>query len=209
MTARLKALCALIDPCESFIDVGCDHGYVVQFVWERQIAPRITACDISRPSLEKARKRLGECANVTFVCDDGARAAAGHHTVMVAGLGGAEICSVMSGCSPQTFILSPQSQADAVRQALLTRDYAIVYDRVVQDGGKFYDVIKATRGGGHAQGAETSVLQLRFGMFLQEKNAALYEKLRAREKALRSYPSTEENARKLSEIEEAILWQLR
>ncbi|MDE6399210.1 MAG: class I SAM-dependent methyltransferase, partial [Clostridiales bacterium] len=108
-----------------------------------------------------------------------------------------------------TFILSPQSHPELVRERLLERDYSIVYDRVAQDGGKFYDILQAKRGGGKEQLARTIPLQLAWGMFLQEKNEALRKKLRAREAALASYPPTQENLRKLRQVKEALLWQLR
>lgn len=209
MTARLAALCALIDKTPSFIDVGCDHGFVVQYVYAHRLADTITACDISAPSLDKAKKLLGEDGGVRFVCADGAVAAAGHDTVLVSGMGGKEILSVMRGCAPRTFILSPQSHVREVREELLRRDYDIVFDRVVRCGKKFYDCIKATRGGGNARLAQAKAVQLAYGMFLHEKNDALLEKLHTLEKAFASYPPTEENERTRAEIKEAIQWQLR
>ena len=209
MTARLRALCALIEPSASFIDVGCDHGYAVEYVVKHKLADRITACDISMPSLEKAKKRLGENAGVTFVCADGATAAAGYATVLIAGMGGHEMLSVTEGCAPDTFVLSPQSHVELVRERLLQRDYSITHDCVVEDGGKFYDILQAKRGGGKEQLARAIPLQLNWGMFLQEKNEALLKKLRAKEAALASYPLTRQNESRSRQVKEAILWQLR
>lgn len=211
MTARLRALCALIEPCDSFIDVGCDHGFVVRYAVQNAIAKRITACDVSQPSLEKTKRLLGDGADVTYICADGATAAAGHSTVFMAGMGGPVMLSVMDGCAPDTFILSPQSHVDRVRKRLLDDDYAVVYDKTVRDGGKFYDAIKAKRGGGRAQRENASdlPLRLRFGMFMHEPCAALTARLQAMQTALASYPPTAENERKLREVEEALRWQRR
>lgn len=209
MTARLTALCALIERTQSFIDVGCDHGYAVEYVVKHRLAKQVTACDISAPSLEKAKRRLGENSGVTFVCADGATAADGYETVLVGGMGGLEILSICAGCSPRVFILSPQSHVCDVRKYLLERDYDIVYDRVIKDGKKFYDILKATRGGGLARLAHTQNIQLTYGMFIQEHNDALVEKLRNLQTAIQSYPRTDENVRKSEEIKETLAWQQR
>ncbi|MCI8595354.1 MAG: SAM-dependent methyltransferase [Clostridia bacterium] len=208
MTVRLCALCALIEKTKSFIDVGCDHGYVVKYVSDNKLAASITACDISAPSLDKARALLGENCGVRFVCADGKHAASGHETVLISGMGGIEIVEIIGGCNPKTFILSPQSHARDVRKTLLEKNYSIEFDRVVYDG-KYYDVIKATLGGGTDMLKGASASRLEYGMFLNVKNDALVNKLRSLEKAVASYPPTAANLQKLENIKEALSWQLR
>lgn len=209
MTERLRYLCSLIDRTDSFIDVGCDHGYVVKYVSDNKLADRITACDISLPSLDKARKLLCGVENIDFVHADGKTAARGHDTVLVSGMGGKEIISVMCGCAPRKFIVSPQSHAREVRKELLSRDYKIVDDKLIKDGGKYYDVIKAVKGGGIKQLEKTKTVQLAFGMFLSEYNEVLAERLNGLYDTVLAYPPTAENRLKADEIKEAILWQLR
>ncbi len=208
MTGRLGAVCALIEKTQSFIDVGCDHGYTVQYVLNNNLAEKITACDISAPSLAKAKALLGENCGVKFVCADGKIAAKGHDTVLISGMGGIEISSIIKCCSPKTFILSPQSHVREVRKTLLENDYRITFDKAMRDG-KYYDVIKATFGGGKEMLENASEPRLEYGMFLDEKNDALISKLVALKKAVESYPPTAENLRKLEIIEEALSWQLR
>lgn len=202
---RLSALCDLVDPCESFIDVGCDHGYAVRYVCERRLAKRITACDISAPSLEKARRLLGEREGLTYVCADGAAVAEGHETVLISGMGGKEMCAVMAACSPDTFVLSPQSHAYDVRVALSASGYEIVHDEVIFDR-KFYDVIKAVRGEPKNLGES----ELQYGAFVRtKKNDALIEKLCRAQEKIRRFPQTAQNEAKRKTIEEVLLWQLR
>ena len=209
MTARLNALCALIEKSESFIDVGCDHGYVADYVAKYKLAADIAACDISAPSLEKARRLVGEQAGVRFICADGAVAAKGFATVFVAGLGGKQICAVIDGCAPKTFIVSPQSHVRDVRIRLLMRDYAVTTDTIVRDGRKFYTVLKATLGGGREQYAAAQDVQLQYGMFLHERDDTVAEYIRRQIHILSAYPQTQENIQKLRLSEEALQWQLR
>lgn len=214
MTARLRALCALIERTQSFIDVGCDHGQVVRYVYEHGLADKITACDISAASLCKAKALLGATSAVSFVCADGFTAAAGHETVCIAGMGGRETVHILSGCDPRVCILSPQSEAREVRAELLRRGYGITFDRVIADGGKYYDILRAEK---QKQDATDDVpasdtaqaVRLRFGMFADKQNDALREKLLRLRAAYRTYPPTEENVRILQETEEALRWQQR
>ena len=209
MTARLAALCALIDKTPSFIDVGCDHGFVVQYVYAHRLADTITACDISAPSLDKAKKLLGEDGGVRFVCADGAVAAAGYDTVLISGMGGLETVSVLTPNSPNTVILSPQSHVYHVREFLLGRGYEITYDRVIKDRRKYYDVIKAARTCVSAA-ERIDPLRLEFGMFYDgEGNEALFERLEKMLGAFEKYPSTAENVRKKDAIKEALKCRLR
>ena len=205
---RLTALCALIDPCESFIDVGCDHGQTVQYVCEHRLARRITACDISAPSLEKAKKLLGEAECVTFVCADGAAVAAGHETVFISGMGGREMCAVMAACRPQTFVLSPQSHAYEVRAALLAGGYEIVHDEVIFDR-KYYDAVKAVRSE-NATPQRLGEAELFYGAFVRTKrNEALIAKLQRLLAQAERFPPTQENEAKKRRIREVLSWQLR
>lgn len=207
MTDRLAALCELIDRTPSFIDVGCDHGYVVKYVLENALSPVIAACDISEPSLDKARKLLGEHSGAEFVCADGAQAAKDYDTVFIAGMGGREIVHITQNCEPQTYILSPQSHVREVRISLLTRDYDIICDKTLKDGRKYYDIIKAVRGGGKKRLERTDGLMLEYGMFVRERNGVMLERLQKTYAALLAYPPTEKNAAKVREIEEVLKWQ--
>lgn len=207
MTERLKSICSLIEHSESFIDVGCDHGYAVKYVLDNNLADKITACDISPDSLAKAEKLIGAESGVGFVCADGAVAAKGHETVLISGLGGLEITSVIKTCSPRTFILSPQSHVSDVRRLLLEYDYDIIFDKVVRDG-KFYDIIKAKLGGGRKRLAEIGDLQLKYGIYaLKFKNRDLADKLSGLLKVFETYPGRE-NQLKCKEIKEVLHWQL-
>lgn len=208
MRERLKRICSLIDRTHSFIDIGCDHGYVVKFVLDHGLAERVVACDVSIGSLDKARRLIGDDERVEFVCGDGALIAHGCDTVLCSGMGGIEMLSIISACSPDTYILSPQSHAYGVRKHLLERDYDIVRDEVLRDG-KFYDVIKATRGGGLAKLKSLNEVKLEYGVYADRPNIALREKAERLLSMIESYPHSEENARKTQELKEVLKWQSR
>jgi ubiquinone/menaquinone biosynthesis C-methylase UbiE len=54
---RLKRMCRPVHPCDTVLDVGCNSGYIVEF-----LPPRCTAygVDVSDELVQRAKKRLKE-----------------------------------------------------------------------------------------------------------------------------------------------------
>ena len=57
-TKRIRLLCGQLAACETFADVGCDHGYCTQYMLEENLCRRAVVSDISAGSLSKAEKLL-------------------------------------------------------------------------------------------------------------------------------------------------------
>lgn len=149
---RIEELCALIDPCESFADVGCDHGYIARHVLKSGKCANVLITDISAKCLAKAERLLAEyikAGKCRAVCCDGlALVPEDTAQVLIAGMGGEEIIKILSeGFIPRKFILQPMKNADKVRKFLLESGCKITYDGIFKDG-KFYFVIKGERCGG-------------------------------------------------------------
>ena len=208
MRERLKKICSLIERTPSFIDIGCDHGLVVKYVLDHNLSERVVACDISEGSLDKARKLVGEDNRAEFKCADGAKLNHSCETVLISGLGGLEMLSIIANCLPFVYILSPQSHVREVRESLLSRDYDIVYDEVIFDG-KFYDVIKATRGGGLRRLESVDEIKLEYGIYADRISPALKAKAEKLLAAVCCYPMNAQNAEKERKLKEVLKWQSR
>lgn len=149
---RIEELCALIEPCESFADVGCDHGYCARHVLKSGKCGNVLITDISAKCLAKAEKLLAEyieTGKCRSVCCDGLKGVSPDtEQVLVAGMGGEEIIKILSeGFIPEKFILQPMKNADKLRGFLLDNGCKLTYDGIFKDE-KFYFVIKGERGGG-------------------------------------------------------------
>ena len=59
-TKRLQTLCGELLPCVLFADVGCDHGYMAQYMLENSLCERAYISDISFASLQKAYTLLSD-----------------------------------------------------------------------------------------------------------------------------------------------------
>lgn len=146
-----KRLSAVVDEVDgkSMADVGCDHGKVSVECLLRGKTEKVIACDISQKSLQKAidlAERFG-VSNIDFRVGDGLQVIADGEvdSVVIAGMGGIEIMSILSHI-PQgvrQLVLSPHRNTIELRKFLSDRQIYIEKDYVIKDGRKFYDMIVA------------------------------------------------------------------
>ncbi len=208
MTERLKKLCAFLDECDAFIDVGCDHGYCTQYMLENGLCRHAVIADVSPQSLSKAQRLLGAYVNsgvCTAVCCDGLEKVPRDGLTLIAGMGGEEIIRILSSAYiPQSFVFQPMKNAPALRAFLLDNGCRLEYDGLFTEtrGGtvKYYFVIKGTRRGG---GAPYSPAQLAWGRHSlgtpELKNLLEYEL-----EKLESYKNNGLSATSLGGVEERI-----
>lgn len=150
MTKRIERLVKEIPDCNVFADIGCDHGYVSEFMLENNKCKRAIISDISEKSLKKAEKLLkkyidrGVC--LAFVADGLKGLPHDIDTALIAGMGGEEIIKILreSEFLPENLVLQPMKNTDKLRRELFKLNYGIVCDFVFKDG-KFYNVLRAEK----------------------------------------------------------------
>lgn len=150
-----KRLRAVVDgiECKTLADIGCDHGKVAVTALIEGRAEKAIACDISQKSLDKAislAKSLN-IQNIEFRAGDGLEPIADGEVdcVVIAGMGAREIISIL-GKTPkgiEKFILVAHKNTRSLRAFLAEKGLEIHSDFVVEQGGKFYDIIVALAGG--------------------------------------------------------------
>lgn len=200
MSERLDLIKSLIVPTGTIADVGCDHGLIAEYCLTK--AERVIASDISEKCLQKARSRLGDKANVRFVCCDGLKYKCDE--AIISGMGGILIDRILREASylPKTLVISPHRDSALVRQTLFDLGYGIDRDMPIFDHDKFYSIIRADRDCPHVL---PSRLQLLFGMECQKPSAPLQRQLRRLYATYSVAP--EVNSRILADITEAMLLQ--
>ena len=149
---RLSTICGALTPCDSFADVGCDHGYCTLYMIENGLCRTACISDISAPSLAKAEKlllRYIQEGRVTSVCCAGlALVPRETEQVLIAGMGGEEMLAILrEGFLPPVLVLQPMKNAEKVRAFLLENGYAPDLDVTFYDS-KFYHLLRARRGAG-------------------------------------------------------------
>ena len=130
MTERLKKLCALLERCERFVDVGCDHGYCTKHMLDRGLCKSAVISDVSEKSLSKAERLLkgyiasGAC--VPVCCDGLEKVERGDDLVLIAGMGGEEILKILKNSYiPKAFVFQPMKKARQLREYLLESGCAL------------------------------------------------------------------------------------
>ncbi len=152
VSKRIQTLCGLLAPAKVFADVGCDHGYCTQYMLENELCKKAIFSDVSKGSLQKAESLLAsfvEDGRATAVLGDGFYGVPSTvDEVLIAGMGGSEILSILTdekhGFLPKSFVFQPMLNADKLRRWLIENGAYITRDFTFQDG-KYYDVICGRR----------------------------------------------------------------
>ena len=153
MTKRLDVILAEIEPCKCLADVGCDHGLISLKALQSKKAKNILATDISQKCLYKTINLLKEnnLENFAeFVCVDGLPKSSKPDEVLIAGMGGLEIISILENYflvndNRPILVLQPMRDEYKVRKFLNNNNYTIIEDFIFEDK-KLYRLIKAKRG---------------------------------------------------------------
>ena len=162
---RITQLCSYLQPCNSFADVACDHGYCAQYMLKNGLCAEAVISDISAKSLKKAENLLsgyiqeGKCRSV---CCDGLQLIPKEtEQVLIAGIGGEEIIKILKASYiPKNFVFQPMKNAPALRNYLLESGCKINKDDLFTDGKNYYFVICGSNSGGNEKYTEA---QLQYG----------------------------------------------
>lgn len=151
---RIEEICSYIDDCETFADIGCDHGYCTEYALKSGKCKSAVISDVSAKSLLKAEALLkdyiasGRCRAVC--CDGLKKIAPDCELVLIAGMGGMEIIKILTeGFIPRRFVFQPMKNAEEIRKYLIGSGCKITADDIFFDG-KYYFILKGERGGGTA-----------------------------------------------------------
>ena len=150
---RIDTLCSLLEKADVFADVGCDHGYCSEYMLKNGLCNKAILSDVSKGSLEKAETLLStylEDGRAVSVLGDGFFGVdESVDEVLIAGMGGSEIISILSdekyGFMPKRFVFQPMHDSEKLRRYVLDHGGFIERDFTFEDG-KFYDVLVGGRG---------------------------------------------------------------
>jgi len=157
MTVQLTPrLCAIVDnviPCNSAVDVGCDHAYVGVYLTQTGKVKNMTVSDINEGPIENAReavKDAGLSDRVTCIRCDGLDGIAPQDTVIIAGMGGELIRDILQKAewtkNGTRLILQPMSMGDVLRKFLFENGYRIAKEDIAVEKDRVYTIIVAEGG---------------------------------------------------------------
>ena len=151
---RLSMIASLVGRCESYADIGCDHGRLGAYMLQNHLCERAQLTDISEPSLAKAKRLialLGLTDRVSFRVGDGAMALEEPaDCVVIAGMGGTTIADIIrqgrEKLGDARLVLQPNVGAPELRAAVSENGCVIVDERIVPDGRRNYVIIVTESG---------------------------------------------------------------
>ena len=149
LTRRLQTALDLLPVCHIAADIGCDHGIAAEALLCQRKCQRVLACDISAPSLAKAKARLtqaGLAAHADFFCCDGLAKAGEADGALLLGMGGRTIEVILiSGRTLMRLIrglgVVPAGHAEALYRALPALGLRAADERIVWENGRFFPLV--------------------------------------------------------------------
>lgn len=191
LSRRLQAVADMVTPGNRVADVGCDHGFVSIYLYQKGIAPYVCAMDVREGPLARAREHIRAAGLTPYirVClSDGIAALEENEvdTLICAGMGGRLMARILSeGASKIAYmrelILQPQSELDFFRAFLRECGWQITQENMIKEDGKFYPMMRVLPGVGKPPECPDPAVQRREDLFgaclLRERNPVLLEYL--------------------------------
>jgi len=150
LSPRLETIINMITPGQRIIDVGTDHCLIPITAIAKGIRDIGIATDIRVGPLKIAKKnilRFGFQDKIQLLQTDGLKGITikTDDSMVIAGMGGYEIISIMQETMPvcENIILQPQKSHMELRQFLSENGYEIQDEKIAKESHRFYVAIKA------------------------------------------------------------------
>lgn len=151
LSKRLRAIVNFCDKNKIIADIGTDHGFVPNFLYEEDINRKIIATDISLNSLNKAiefSELRGNKGKIEHIVCNGLEKIPPVDQIIIAGMGGILISKILDrdfekARQAEKLILQPMQQVDYLRKFLYDKGFKILDEKIVFEDNKFFHIIVA------------------------------------------------------------------
>lgn len=181
ISQRLERVAAFVPQDARLLDVGSDHAYLPIYLMQQGRIKAALAGEVVQGPFDSARKNVaahGLSQQIQVRLADGLAAFESEDqidTIVIAGMGGRLIADILAQGrtklgSVRRLILQPNNREDELRSWLVENGFAIETEDVLEEAGKFYEIIVAAAG----QQSLTE-LERRFGPCLLQASPAVFE----------------------------------
>lgn len=198
LSERLRTVAGMVTRGNRVCDVGCDHGFVPIYLVQQGISPGVLAMDLREGPLRAAREHVsayGLEERIETRLSDGLHnyKAGEADTLICAGMGGGLMMRILEAEREKTdsfreLVLQPQSEIERFRRFLRERGSVILDEEMVEEDGKFYQVIRAAGKEPQSEkldcGGELCKLIDRYGPVLLRKKTPVFLSFLEHEKAV-------------------------
>lgn len=175
LSKRLQTIADFVKKDAVVADIGTDHAHIPIYLIENNIIDKAYACDINKGPLEKAKENIanfGVSENIVLRLSNGLDKMSNKEvdTIIIAGMGGELIIDILNRGKvffdkKNTFILSPHTKVDEVRDYLIRNGFKIIKEDMCIDEGKFYTVMEVRYTENTVMNSEAELL---YGKYLIE-----------------------------------------
>lgn len=168
LSKRLETIASQVPAGSRLADIGSDHALLPVYLVQQGMIPYAVAGEINPGPYEAAKKQVAEAGLSHCIAvrrGDGLQAVqAGEvDAITIAGMGGALIVHILEqGRSKleavQTLVLQPNIGEDQVRRWLTANGWRLAAEQLLEEDGKYYEVLTAQREAENADTAGTANL---------------------------------------------------
>jgi tRNA (adenine22-N1)-methyltransferase len=155
LSARLTALADWVPEGARFADIGTDHALLPVYLAASGKIAYAVAGDVHAGPAEAARRQVADARLEEIVSvrqGDGLSVLSPGEadTVCIAGMGGSLIVRILESAGDRlegvrTLILSPHVAEDQVRRWLREHGYVLDAERLLEEGGEIYTLLRAVK----------------------------------------------------------------
>lgn len=180
ISKRLRKVAGFVPQDAKILDVGSDHAYLpIYLIQQGKISSAIAGEVVEGPyqsavtnvadnqMSDKISVRLAN-GLAAFEVEDQI------DVIVIAGMGGGLIADILDNgsaklASVKRLILQPNNREDELRRWLCGHDFQIIEETLVEENGKFYEIIIAEQGK-----QVLNAVQERFGPYLMREQSTIF-----------------------------------
>ena len=181
LSKRLQAIYDLVPQSNVLADIGSDHAFLpIALVLNGKVT-RAYASEVNEGPYEATVKNIekhGVGNYVIPVLSDGiSELEKDVNTISICGMGGSLIVDILDKDKEklehvETLVLEPNNNEENVRIWLMNNGFEIAFEKLIEEDGRYYEIIKAVKGS-----ANYSKEELFFGpILLGEKSESFVKK---------------------------------
>lgn len=190
ISRRLQAICLMVTPGKTVVDVGCDHGFAAIYLVQKNLSPKVIAMDVREGPLCSAKEHIGQYGLEDYIETRLSDGLSSYETgeaksLICAGMGGRLMQRILTegqdkARALEELILQPQSELMEFRRFLRQSGYRILAEDILQEDGKYYFLMKAVYAGENYQGSskfsggiDTELADRYGGLLLRDRHPVL------------------------------------
>lgn len=221
LSKRLAQVAALVPKQARVADIGSDHAYLPIYLVAKEHINYAVAGEVAQGPFRAATsqiKKYGYTKEIIPRLADGLAAIQLEDqidTIVIAGMGGILTTAILSNgqtdkllTKEKRLILQPNNHELGVRHWLVTNQYKIYEEQIIEEHGKFYEIISAC----YQEGYHYTMKEIYFGPILMRQKTATFKKkwqkeLRTKQEILNNLQNAHSPQKsKIEEVKQQIAW---